>query len=271
MLRTRVITALVLLAIFLLCLFYLPAPYWAGVLLLFLLAGAAEWANIGAFSRPWKIAYIVATLALGGILFALPPGALPSTPIFAVSLAFWLVVAPLWLKLQWRVRNRAVLAVVGWVLLLPTAMALAELRAVSPVLLLGVMGVVWVSDIAAYFSGRAFGRHKLAPAISPGKTWEGVFGALVAVVLYGWIWKAAGGQLSESVSLGWGTLALWLLAYFGILGDLFESWMKRQAGMKDSGRLLPGHGGVLDRVDALTSTLPLAALALILWKTLVQP
>lgn len=269
MLKTRVVTALVLLAAFLLCLFALPAPYWAGVLLLFLLAGAVEWASIAAFSGPWKVAYIAATLALGVALFAQGTGAFSSIPIFAVSLSFWLVVAPLWLKLQWHVRNRAVLAVVGWILLLPTALALVELRALSPVLLLGLMGVIWVSDSAAYFTGRAFGRHKLAPAISPGKTWEGVAGALVAVVLYGWIWKMTGGQFSESLSLGWGALALWLLAYFGILGDLFESWMKRQAGVKDSGRLLPGHGGVLDRVDALTSTLPLAALALVLWKTLV--
>jgi phosphatidate cytidylyltransferase len=203
-------------------------------------------------------------------------GKLPSTIVFGISLLFWLVAAPAWLRLKWRIENRVVLAVVGWILLLPTGLALFELRAASPVLLLGLMGVVWVSDIAAYFTGRAFGRRKLAPAISPGKTWEGVFGALSAVALYGWAWQMAGARFFTRAALdGYalalcGTLALWLLAYFGILGDLFESWMKRQAGMKDSGRILPGHGGVLDRIDALTSTLPLAALALILWHIL-QP
>jgi phosphatidate cytidylyltransferase len=274
MLKTRVLTALVLLAAFLLCLFYLPDAYWGGVLLLALLVGASEWANIAAFSRPGKWAYVAATAAFGAGLFALGTGKLPSAAVFVVSLLFWLGVAPAWLKLKWRVENRGMLAVVGWILLLPTGLALFELRAASPVLLLGLMGVVWVSDIAAYFTGRAFGRRKLAPAISPGKTWEGVFGALAAVALYGWVWQMAGQQLFARLALDgyalmlWGTLALWLLAYFGILGDLFESWMKRQAGMKDSGRILPGHGGVLDRIDALTSTLPLAALALILWHRL---
>lgn len=271
MLKTRVLTALVLLAVFLLCLFYLPDAYWGGVLLLTLLAGASEWANIAAFSRRGKWAYVSVTVALGAALFAVGTGRLPSTALFGVSLLFWLVAAPAWLKFKWRMENPGMLAVVGWILLLPTGLALFELRAMSPVLLLGLMGVVWVSDIAAYFTGRAFGRRKLAPAISPGKTWEGVFGALAAVTLYGWVWGVAGRQLFAHLALGgyalalWGTLALWLLAYFGILGDLFESWMKRQAGMKDSGRILPGHGGVLDRIDALTSTLPLAALALILW------
>lgn len=274
MLKTRVLTALVLLAVFLLCLFYLPDAYWGGVLVLALLVGASEWANIAAYSRRGKGAYVAATAALAAGLFALGTGKLPSTAVFVVSLLFWLVAAPAWLRLKWRIENRVVLAVVGWILLLPTGLALFELRAASPVLLLGLMGVVWVSDIAAYFTGRAFGRRKLAPAISPGKTWEGVFGALAAVALYGWAWQMAGARFFARAALDgyalalWGTLALWLLACFGILGDLFESWMKRQAGMKDSGRILPGHGGVLDRIDALTSTLPLAALALILWHIL---
>jgi phosphatidate cytidylyltransferase len=120
------------------------------------------------------------------------------------------------------------------------------------------MGVVWTADIAAYFTGRAFGRHKLAPQISPGKTWEGVAGALVAVMLY---WSAISwGLPGLSLHFAAGLVLVVALTGVGILGDLFESWLKRVAGLKDSGALLPGHGGVLDRVDALTSTLPLAAL-----------
>jgi phosphatidate cytidylyltransferase len=117
---------------------------------------------------------------------------------------------------------------------------------------------VWTADIAAYFAGHAFGRHKLAPLISPGKTWEGVIGALAAVALYWsvitWFVPDFAGQLPAGL--------LWaaVLTAVSIQGDLFESWMKRLAGVKDSGSLLPGHGGLLDRIDALTSTLPLAAL-----------
>jgi phosphatidate cytidylyltransferase len=115
-----------------------------------------------------------------------------------------------------------------------------------------------VADTAAYFAGRAFGRHKLAPHISPGKTWEGALGAMAGVTLY---WAAVV-LLAPSASgltvSGFGLVLV--MTAVSIEGDLFESWMKRVAGRKDSGTLLPGHGGVLDRVDALTSTLPLAAL-----------
>ena len=121
------------------------------------------------------------------------------------------------------------------------------------------MAIVWIADTAAYFSGRHFGRHKLAPAISPGKTWEGVAGALVALALY---------AVAVGLLVGMPLLSLFVmiagLLYVSVLGDLFESWIKRVSGMKDSGDVLPGHGGVLDRIDALTSTLPIAT-GLLLW------
>jgi phosphatidate cytidylyltransferase len=128
------------------------------------------------------------------------------------------------------------------------------------------MAIVWVSDSAAYFTGKAIGRHKLAPALSPGKTWEGVGGGLVAVLVYSLV---LGIYLPELVSPWWATDAgpvrittsIWLvLAVAGIFGDLAESWAKRVAGVKDSGTLLPGHGGLLDRVDATLPLLPIAAL-----------
>jgi phosphatidate cytidylyltransferase len=126
--------------------------------------------------------------------------------------------------------------------------------------LLLALGVVWVADTAAYFFGRRFGRTKLAPQISPGKTWAGVWGAAGAVVLY-WIvvWAIAP---AGSVRLVSGLMLALLMTALSIVGDLFESWMKRVAGVKDSGDLLPGHGGLLDRVDGLTATLPLAAIYL---------
>ena len=157
------------------------------------------------------------------------------------------------------------MALTGWAVLLPTWLALVELRAIGPGLLLGLMAVVWIADSTAYFAGRKFGRHKLAPAISPGKTWEGVAGAFFGVTLYGLAWGVGNSSAAPfSSGLMWGMLLLWLLTIFSILGDLFESWMKRGAGLKDSGRLLPGHGGVLDRIDALTAAMPVAAIALLL-------
>jgi phosphatidate cytidylyltransferase len=150
-------------------------------------------------------------------------------------------------------------AAVGVVLLLPTWAALLYLHAHSASMLIGVMAVVWIADTAAYFAGRRFGRHKLAPAISPGKTWEGVGGALAALVLYA-------GALSLLADMPLLSLILVVsgLLYVSILGDLFESWIKRVSGKKDSGDVLPGHGGVLDRIDALTSTLPIAT-GMLMW------
>jgi phosphatidate cytidylyltransferase len=133
-------------------------------------------------------------------------------------------------------------------------------------LLLAVLATVWISDTAAYFVGRRFGRLKLAPSISPGKTWEGVAGALLAVGVYAAAWAALGAPqtfwLAGTRSAPIGFLAILLgLAVVGIIGDLFESLIKRQAGVKDSGTLLPGHGGILDRIDAPVAMLPLAVLA----------
>jgi phosphatidate cytidylyltransferase len=154
------------------------------------------------------------------------------------------------------------MSIIGWLLLLPTGLALYQLRTISPLLLLGFMAAIWISDTAAYFAGRAYGKHKLAPGISPGKTWEGVVGALVAVSVYALIWSQIAGEDARIILL----LPLLLgLVILGIIGDLFESLMKRHAGVKDSGNILPGHGGILDRIDALTSTLPAAVLALLIF------
>jgi len=168
-------------------------------------------------------------------------------------------VAPLWLLRRWRVSSATLRAVVGGLLLLALWAALMDLHARGPRVLLGAAMVVWIADSAAYFAGRRFGRHKLAPAISPGKTWEGVVGALLALALYG----IALGRFAGVPP--WPLLPLLaILLYVSVLGDLFESWIKRVSGMKDSGALLPGHGGVLDRIDALASTLPVAT-GMLMW------
>ena len=126
--------------------------------------------------------------------------------------------------------------------------------------MLALMGIVWVADSAAYFAGHQWGKRKLAPSVSPGKTWEGVAGAALAVAVYhALVWNFGFGLHAPGLALAAAALVA-ILFPLSVIGDLFESWIKRQAGVKDSGTLLPGHGGVLDRIDALTSTLPLAAL-----------
>jgi phosphatidate cytidylyltransferase len=185
--------------------------------------------------------------------------------IYLMSALLWLVVVPSWLMVGWKVENPMAMALVGWAVLIPTGLAMMDLREIapSPWMLLFVMGLVWVADIAAYFAGRRFGKTKLAPSISPGKTWEGVAGAMFGVSAYVVLVWAFNPHFATREILPPLLLAAWWWVILAVIGDLFESAIKRQAGVKDSGALLPGHGGLLDRIDALTSTLPLAALALL--------
>jgi phosphatidate cytidylyltransferase len=275
MLRTRVITALALLAGLLAAVFVLPPAGWL-VFASAICGGAAwEWGGLGGFSGWRRLAYAVLVgfaCLLVGAINGLADRVVSPAPGLAVpylaGMLFWLAVSPLWLARKWRIGSAGATVAVGLIVLLPPALALAHLRWVSPWLLLAVLAAIWVSDIAAYFTGRAIGRHKLAPGISPGKTWEGAGGAVVGVLAFGLIVVAAG---VPSLRNGPAILSLVpALAGFtavGIVGDLFESLLKRQAGVKDSGSLLPGHGGILDRIDSLTSTLPFAGLAA-LWLAL---
>jgi phosphatidate cytidylyltransferase len=264
MLFTRILTAAVLLPLFVGGLFFLPAMWWGLALVPLVCAGGWEWSALAGFGRIARGCFC-ATLLLVMAAFLWAGGNSGDLPaaqaaVFMASVLFWVLLAPLWLFRGWRIRNPLMLAITGWILLVPTWLALLRLQE-YPWLLLAVMGVVWIADSAAYFAGHCWGRRKLAPAISPGKTWEGVAGAAVAVtVYYLLVWHLGFGDWRTGLPFIAAALVAVLLP-LSIIGDLFESWMKRQAGVKDSGRLLPGHGGVLDRIDALTSTLPLAALA----------
>lgn len=263
MLRARLITAFFLIAGFLSALFILPDLYWALLMLIIIVIGAWEWGRLTGFSIKSQYLFAGAASAAGilllpdawkGVLSALQPHIL-FWGMLAAAL-FWLILVPLWLLAHRRVSHKSLLTLAGALVLMPAWMALVYLRKVSPWLVLVVVMVVAIADSAAYFSGKAFGRHKLAPEISPGKTWEGVIGAAVAVVLFGLALC-----LVFHISL-WLMIGLLVLMMLSIVGDLFESLLKRQAGLKDSGDILPGHGGILDRIDGLTSTLPLAALYL---------
>lgn len=274
MLKARIITVIVVLPLFLAALFYLQDIFWAILLLSLTIIGSREWSRLAGLSVRNTILYMLLTTFIGGeLLFLISESVKVNTYstnliwLYSLSVAFWIVSAPLYLKRFYQVQNPIIWMLIGWAVLLPTCVALFQLRAISPLLLLGFMATIWISDTAAYFTGRAFGKNKLAPQISPNKTWEGVAGALIAVSLYGVIWDFTVQQTFFSVPL---IVLLLIMAILGIIGDLYESLIKRQAGVKDSGNLLPGHGGILDRIDALTSSLPFAMLALLVFYPTAQ-
>lgn len=281
MLITRVITAVLLLCALLPALFWLPPLLSRAAVAAVLVVAAWEWARMARLPGRLVWPYALVTGAAGALLLlgsAAPnvePTALNGGAIavgtateavraaYGIAFVFWLLAVPALFATGARPGNIWG-AIAGWCVLLPFAAAVADLRDLGPLLLISVMALVWVADIAAYFAGRAFGRRKLAPSISPGKTWAGAVGGVAAVALYALANWHYGNPLLAGEPL-WRVLALagGLLAAVSIIGDLFESAMKRAAGMKDSSHLLPGHGGVMDRIDSLTSTLPVAALLLI--------
>ncbi|MGZ5039984.1 MAG: phosphatidate cytidylyltransferase [Usitatibacter sp.] len=273
MLLTRVITAVVVLVVLVGMLFFASNLVWSLFVLAIALVSCWEWSRMSGLAARGQAIFLFLSGAVGALfwlLYARDPERLftpAASAAFVFSAIFWIVAAPAWLVKHARPPAPAC-AAAGWLVVWPTWFAFVVLHDVSPWLLLAIAALVWVADIAAYFAGRRFGKRKLAPRISPGKTWEGVYGALAGVAVYGlalaWIGHA---RATPNSAIFEGLvvpvlLCMLLLTALGVVGDLFESWMKRGAGLKDSSSLLPGHGGVLDRIDALTSTLPVAALAL---------
>ena len=259
MLKTRLLTSFMLLVAFLLALFLLPDTLWALFMLVIISIGMWEWAALGRLSARGRALYTGLFLLGGGFLvFAdlMDLAYLRPLVLFwgiLAATAFWLIIGPIWLITRYQIKRRFVMALAGLFVVVPLWLSLVSLRNIDPRLLLGLLAVIWIADTAAYFTGKRFGKRKLAPMISPGKTWEGVIGAWVAVSLY---------ALLLCLVFGfdyWVIAGVWGITVLSIMGDLLESLMKRQANMKDSSNLLPGHGGMLDRLDGLTSSLPLAA------------
>jgi phosphatidate cytidylyltransferase len=273
----RVVTAALLFPLVLAALFLLPPLGWAAFALAILAVGAHEWAKLVAFDPLRRVLFIAGTLAAGAVMllpdvFGFGRGWPDAVVFVACGLAtlFWLLVAPIWLAANWPTQRTPAMALVGWIVLLGAWVALVELQARSPWLVLAAMAAVWIADTAAYFAGRAFGKRKLAPSISPGKTWEGVYGGVLAVALYALALVPFATSLTYAGPRGTGVAIAFVvmtmaLAAISVVGDLFESKLKRHAGVKDSGALLPGHGGVLDRVDALLAAMPPAALGAALY------
>jgi phosphatidate cytidylyltransferase len=268
MTRTRIVTALLLLAVLWALLYQAPMAAWAWAVWGIVWVALKEWSNLAKLSQPLRLINLAALLAFAAGNQCWFDEALRHTiqnGSLALSLLFWLFIAPLWMHRKWQVQQPGLMLLAGWLAVVPTALALISLRELGSSLLVSTLAVLWISDSMAYFVGKALGRHRLAPDISPGKTWEGVAGALLAVSLYGYgVWAIlAGHALAPSQewlhSLPAVEVCGIAVAILGIEGDLMESWLKRCAGVKDSGHWLPGHGGVLDRVDALLPTVPLAA------------
>lgn len=261
MLKTRIITAIVLIAAFIPALFQLPDVYWAGFMLLITLLALREWAQMVGLSYAQNVAYLLISFTIGlTVIWRLQQNNLhhffyQSLTIFAVVACFWMLIVPIWFAKQYKLRGLIPKAFLGWLLMLPLWLALVCAKIVDPKLVLLLLATIWISDSAAYFAGKNFGKHKLAPSISPGKTWEGVAGALIGVTLFGAILYFSFGIHTLAIFPG-----LWLVTLFGVAGDLFESMMKRQMNLKDSGSLLPGHGGILDRIDGVIPSFPIAIL-----------
>lgn len=275
MLKQRVITALVLLALLLPALFASnPIPFM-GLTVVMITAGAWEWGRLNALPAALTWSGAVFCLALCG--GALQSGWVVHTPpqIWLLAGAFWVLLGT-WMIGRgvdgWARWPKSLRWIAGLLLLALAWLAMAQAHQRGVNFLLSVLVLVWAADVFAYFFGRAFGGRlvsvKLAPSISPGKSWEGVFGGMLGVLLIALLWTQIDLHWGLS-SLSFYTLlfnqgwyvavpALLFMSAMSVVGDLVESLVKRSAGMKDSSGLLPGHGGVLDRVDALLPTLPLA-------------
>lgn len=267
MLKTRILTALVMVACFIPALFYLPDTLWAYLMLGLSLLAVHEWAGMIGFNKRNSVLYVGFATTLGLVTLGYMGqlgfhGFFPIVlNVFLIVALFWVVLVPLWLAQTWAIKNKVVLGLLGLLLIGSLWLALVCAKRIDPWLLLTIISTIWIADSAAYFAGKRFGKRKLAPTISPGKTWEGVMGALILVSVFGLLVWLAGGFDSVMIVPG-----LCLLAILGVYGDLFESMFKRQANLKDSGQILPGHGGILDRIDGVIPAMPVGILMLYLYQ-----
>lgn len=255
MLKQRILTALTLLPIAVALILFAPIVWLAAVLLLVVALAAYEWASLSGYaSRSGRAGYVCLTLLLCGVLYVAGRATGLECVLWSLAIlaATWWFAILIWLVFWHAAMPRAARALCGWLTLIPALFAAVSIADSRPALLLWLFAIIWAADIGAYFAGKGFGRHKLAPEVSPGKTWEGVAGGTLATLLVavcGWWWLTPHTQpvlILICVATGW----------LSVIGDLSESLFKRLAGLKDSGSLIPGHGGVLDRVDSLTAAAP---------------
>jgi phosphatidate cytidylyltransferase len=268
-LATRIVTGIVLIAGMLAALLLLPTLVFGAVVLLIVLVAANEWAKLIGLAHVARTGFVIAVLATGCALLRLAAlrGFDPAVQLACgAATLLWVGVGVPSVLRNWQPRSVLARTVSAFVMLEGAFVAIVALQDRSPWLALAAMAIVWLSDTAAYFAGRRFGRRKLAPQISPGKKWEGVYGALVAVAVYALLLLPLARRAGYEGGFDARAVAAWIafavaLAALSVVGDLHESLLKRRAGVKDSGAILPGHGGVLDRTDALLAAMPPVALA----------
>ncbi|MGH8232013.1 MAG: phosphatidate cytidylyltransferase [Steroidobacteraceae bacterium] len=260
MLRSRVFTALALTLLLIAAILYSPPTITASILGLILLIGAWEWSAFLTLGLPWRLLYVLllAFLAVAGWHYTLDPDRFRL--MLELGIAWWLV-ALLWIVCAPQRVGRIAAALAGVLALLPTWIALVHIDGqwiAGAQWALFILALAFAADTGAYFVGGLFGRLYLAPRVSPKKTWEGVIGGMLSAVVIG---AAGAGWFARPVQQ---FLPLCLAAAaFSVVGDLTESLLKRHVNLKDSGRLFPGHGGALDRIDSVTAATPVMALGLI--------
>lgn len=264
MLRARVITAIVLLPGLLALVWFAPSNIFAMAIGAVALIAAREWAQLaGVTAGAATYGFMAAVAVLMLLLWFFPQW---RAAWVILALLWW--VAALYCVVRYPAHGRIwdrplVLGGSGLLVLCATWLGIVALQARGPLVLLVLLFVVWAADVGAYFAGRAFGARKLAPRVSPGKSWEGVLGGLLLAIAIGAAmraWTTSFASLPATLSYVQAIGTCTLIVTVSILGDLTESMLKRQRGVKDSGTLLPGHGGVLDRIDSVLATAPLWAL-----------
>jgi phosphatidate cytidylyltransferase len=260
MLRNRLLTALALTALMVVAILFSPPTITAAILGLILLVGAWEWSAFLALATPWRVPFVLLLAALAFVGWRYTLLLAHFRLMLQLGIAWWLV-ALLWIVYAPQRVSRLAAALAGALALLPTYIALVRIDALwsnGAQWTLFILALAFAADTGAYFAGRQFGRLYLAPRVSPNKTWEGVIGG----ILFALVFAIAGGWWFALPALSFLPLCV-AAAAFSVIGDLTESLLKRHVHLKDSGRLFPGHGGALDRIDSVTAATPVMALGLI--------
>jgi phosphatidate cytidylyltransferase len=276
MLKQRIITALALLLVLLPALFHSDSRFLAFIGLILIGAAVWEWSRLNQLNQFHSVFWAFLSAGLCAVAYG-------TDTIVSLGASFWLLISASWVlfgsfylqggQVRWQTTHRGIRQLIGLCILISSWLALYQLKLMGTNFLLSVLLLVWVADISAYFAGRRWGRHKLAPHISPGKSWEGLIGGVIGVFFLSIMWLYLDDVfpiLQESVfqklhAHGWlmFVTSILFLTLMSVMGDLVESMVKRSAGAKDSSRLLPGHGGVLDRLDAMLPVLPIAMMLIL--------